>query len=108
MNEIKPKHLTWEKIRDFVEDLRTTYVNPRDLIPVPIEEIIEFQLNITVRPEWGLRERTDVEALLLADLKTIIVDNTLYYNKHYVKRIRFTLAHENRTLFFTLSRNKGI
>lgn len=92
--KIKPKHLTWEKIRALAEEVRRQYVNPVDLLPVPIETIIEFKLGISIIPEFGLYELAGVEAILLGDLKTIIVDSSMYYNKKYLKRIRFTLAHE--------------
>lgn len=94
MNDFKPKHLKWDTIRKVAENVREKYVTPVDQIPVPIEEILEFKLGFSIEPEWQLRDRTDAEAILLGDLKTIKIDNHCYFNEHLVKRLRFTLAHE--------------
>ena len=42
MSIIRPKKLKWETIREKAEEIRKEFVTPIELIPVPIEEIIEF------------------------------------------------------------------
>ena len=45
-NIIKPPRLSLEDIRNFAEDFRSKYVKPIDLVPVPIMEIVEVDLEI--------------------------------------------------------------
>src|SRR3990167_7014495 len=76
-----------KKADDF---LRTN--NPSAAIPVPIEEIVEFEFNINIVPILGLQREFEVEGFTSSDLKNIYVDEYVYTN--YLKRYRFTLAHE--------------
>lgn len=91
---IEPRRITWVKIRELAEDFRDKYVEPPDLVPVPIENIIEFKLDIEIWPLKNLKGKSDIEAFLSHDLKTITVDENLYSDDRYVNRLRFTLAHE--------------
>jgi hypothetical protein len=52
---IKPGFLKWNEIRSIAEDFRKKYVDPPSLVPVPIEEIIEFKLGLEIRPLNSLR-----------------------------------------------------
>ncbi|MCK4272702.1 hypothetical protein KAX22_08635, partial [bacterium] len=54
MTGFKPRKLLWEEIREKAEEFRRKYVNPPNLIPVPIEEILEFDLGIIPWPKKGL------------------------------------------------------
>jgi hypothetical protein len=63
-----------------------------DEIPVPIEEIIEFDLGLEIRPIPGLRHRFGIDGSLTVDLQTIVVDAELL--TRWPRRYRFTLAHE--------------
>lgn len=94
MRPIKPDRLRFETIREKAEDFRKEHVKPNDLIPVPIEKIIEFNLNLNIIPEFGLKQEADIEGVLLSDLKTILVDNSTYIDERFHYRLRFTLAHE--------------
>jgi Zn-dependent peptidase ImmA (M78 family) len=81
----------WAKAEEF----RTRYVDPIDLLPIPIEDIIEFKLGITIIPIEGLAEvSTDIEGFLCHDLKTIYIDNARISKEKFQNRVRFTLAHE--------------
>jgi len=71
--EFKAPFITIEEIRKTVEEFRKRYW-PQDTIPVDIFEIVEFELDIEIRTIFNLREAGDVDALLLGDLKTIVVD----------------------------------
>ena len=44
MKEFKPRRLSWENIREKAEEFRSKYVKPTELIPVPIDEIVEIDL----------------------------------------------------------------
>jgi hypothetical protein len=61
-------------------------------IPVPIEAIVEFRLDINIVPIPGLQADFDTEGFLSAGMTEISVD--LYVFEHRPTRYRFTLAHE--------------
>ena len=91
--KIKPKWLSWSEVRSLAEEFRGKYLNPPDIIPVPIEEIVEFDLGIEVIPKAFIKQNIDLDGLLSRDLRTIYVDNELTKDRN-VNRYRFTLAHE--------------
>ena len=94
MDYIKPRHLKWNYIRDKAEEFRKKYVDPPDLVPVPIFDIVEISLEIEIIPKKGLRERADIDGFLSNDLKTIFIDEGHYMNPYKEPRLRFTYAHE--------------
>jgi len=61
-------------------------------IPVPIEEIVEFQMGLDVVPTPGLHETYDIDGYLSHDLTSIYVDLSFFEKRP--ARYRFTLAHE--------------
>lgn len=61
-------------------------------VPVPIEEIAEFELNVDIVPTPGLLDVFDIDGGTAFDLSTIYVDEFIY--KHRPTRFRFTIAHE--------------
>lgn len=61
-------------------------------LPVPIEEIVEFDFEIEVIPIDGILDDLGVDAFLTSNLKTIYVDE--FVMKHRRRRLRFSLAHE--------------
>ena len=62
------------------------------MIPVPIEEIVEFNFKIDIIPIPGLMSIDDIDGFISGDLSRISVDAIMY--EHYLNRYRFTLAHE--------------
>jgi Zn-dependent peptidase ImmA (M78 family) len=66
--------------------------HPSGEVPVPIEEIVEFELGLEIRPIRDLRKRFGFEGSLSSDLTTILVDEEL--ETRFISRYRFTLAHE--------------
>jgi hypothetical protein len=66
--------------------------HPAGEVPVPIEEIVEFALDLEIRPIRALRDRFGIEGSLSVDLRTIVADEHLMV--HHPNRYRFTLAHE--------------
>ena len=62
-------------------------------VPVPIEEIIEFQMGIDIIPIPELSKTLGgLEAFISSDLTSITVDQYIYEN--ISNRYRFSLAHE--------------
>ena len=66
--------------------------HPKGSVPVPIEEIIEFEFGIHVVPMPGLHEIYGIDGFSADDLTQIYVDQTVFEKRH--NRFRFTLAHE--------------
>ena len=94
MDSIKPRKLRREDIWDKAEEFRKKYVQPPDLVPIPIEDIIEFDLQLEIWPIEGLLQTIDIDGFLSQDLQTIFVDKTIYMDQRYYRRLRFTYAHE--------------
>jgi Zn-dependent peptidase ImmA (M78 family) len=66
--------------------------NPEGVLPLPIEEIIEFRLGINIVPLPGLQERIQSVGFITSDLQEINVD--LEVAERYPSRFRWTVAHE--------------
>jgi len=84
-------HLTYNQLRAAAEAFLKRYHSSRK-IPVPIEQIIEFQMGLDIVPLPGLLEAYDVDGFTSSDLSEISVDQFVY--EHRLSRYRFTLAHE--------------
>lgn len=91
---IEPKRYNWPDIRKWADEFRKKYVEPEYLIPLDVEDIIEFDLKISIWPLNFLTQKIDIESFLSKDLKTIFIDNDLYTSDRQENRRRFTLAHE--------------
>ena len=61
-------------------------------LPVPIEEIIEFQFRIDIVPLHGLHRAFEIDGFISSDLTAICVD--AFVQESRLGRYRFTLAHE--------------
>src|SRR5664279_4992876 len=79
----------WRQADDF-----RSRVWPSNEIPIGVLEIVEFELDLEVRPISRLKEDNDIDALLLGDWKTIVVDQVEYMDERYANRLRFSMAHE--------------
>jgi Zn-dependent peptidase ImmA (M78 family) len=66
--------------------------HPQDSLPIPIEEIIEFQLGLDIIPTPGLSKGFEIDGFLTRDFSSIYVDDFIQSNRP--TRYRFTLAHE--------------
>lgn len=84
-------HLSYDKLRLYSEAFLTKYHSTQQ-IPVPIEDIIEFQLHIDIVPLPGLEEAFETVGFTASTLDEISVDQYVY--EHQPGRYRFTLAHE--------------
>ena len=84
-------HLTYNQLRAAAEAFLKRY-HPSKKVPVPIEQMIEFQMGLDIVPLPGLLEAYDVDGFTSSDLSEISVDQFVY--EHRPTRYRFTLAHE--------------
>ncbi len=91
---ITPPRLSFNYIRQQADRFRQQYVEPPNLVPVPIEDIVELDLKIQIIPIRGLQDRIDVDGFLTNDLKAICIDYDVYMDERRSPRLRFTLAHE--------------
>ncbi|QDU66334.1 ImmA/IrrE family metallo-endopeptidase [Engelhardtia mirabilis] len=92
MEEFKPDYLSYEDVRHAASAFLDRH-NPDREIPVPIEDIVEFNLGINIVPEEGLMSRLRVDGFTSGDCKDIVVDAGIYHAES-TNRYRFTLAHE--------------
>lgn len=91
MSSYAPQILSYEDLRGKAEEFLAEYCPQRGL-PIPISEIVEFDLGMDVVPILGLENTIGVAGYLSSDLEYIYVDKQTF--DYSVERYRFTLAHE--------------
>jgi Zn-dependent peptidase ImmA (M78 family) len=91
--KIVPEKLTMSEVRDLAEKFRSEHIF-NDSIPVDIERIIESTMGIYIIPVKGLKHDCDMEGYISRNFKSIYLDEELYMDERYYKRVRFTIAHE--------------
>lgn len=84
-------HLDYEQLRRQADAFLGKY-HAGSSIPIPIDRIIDHQLQIYVLAVPGLEEAIEMAGYTSSDLTEIAVDHHVYY--HQPGRYRFTLAHE--------------
>ena len=89
-DEIKAPFFSYEDLRRKADEFLAQH-HP-DGIPVPIEEIVEFELGMDIVPTPGLHQFLEVDGFITSDLREIWVDQFVYDSRP--GRYRFTLAHE--------------
>jgi len=67
---------------------------PQNEMPVDVLALVEFELDLEIRTITGLKEDADVDALLLGDWKTLILDQQQFLDDRFTNRLRFSIAHE--------------
>jgi hypothetical protein len=82
---------TFKELSRVAQDFLATH-HPSGELPIPLEEIIEFELGLDIVPVPGLMTDLDVDAFITADLKEIRVDK--YIQEKVLTRYRASLAHE--------------
>lgn len=82
-----------DKIREEAENFRKEHIFTTDL-PVDIEHVVEATMGINIIPVESLQKQCDMEGFISKDYKYIYVDNFLYTDDRYYRRVRFTIAHE--------------
>ena len=89
--EIKAPYFSYEDLRRKADEFLAQH-HPDATIPIPIEEIVEFELGMDIVPTPGLHQLLEVDAFITSDLREIWVDQFVYDSRP--GRYRFTLAHE--------------
>jgi hypothetical protein len=75
------------------DELRGRFL-PQATLPVPALDIAEFDLGLELDPRANLRRAGDIDALLLGNLTTIVVDRDAFMDPSAENRLRFSVAHE--------------
>jgi Zn-dependent peptidase ImmA (M78 family) len=99
--------LTQERIREIAEEFRSEQIFDNSL-PVDIERVIEDTMGISIIPIKSLQKSCDMEGFISKDFKKIYVDEDLYMDDRYYKRVRFTIAHEIGHLLLHRSNIDGL
>ena len=84
-------YISYEEIERAANTFLSTY-NPSRKVPVPIEEIVEIKLEISIVPKMGMLSQHGIDAFLSSDLSELYIDHDHYMSQ--TNRSRFTLAHE--------------
>jgi Zn-dependent peptidase ImmA (M78 family) len=82
---------TFKDISRVAEEFLAAH-HPTGGLPIPIEELIEFDCELDIVPIPGLMSDLDIDAFITADLKEIRVDQ--YIQQRVPTRYRASLAHE--------------
>lgn len=91
--KFKAPYIPKERIWQEADTLRSKHPSGRCL-PVQLLDLAEFDLGLSLIPVDGLREQLDIEALLMGDLSSILVDKRAFMNPRLEYRLRFSVAHE--------------
>ena len=92
-SKFKAPKLSFKDIWQEADKFRQNYW-PSEELPINIHDIIDLDLDMEIRCVSRLREITGFDALLLGNLKGIIVDQENYMNDRMENRMRFSFAHE--------------
>jgi Zn-dependent peptidase ImmA (M78 family) len=92
-SEFKCKRIDKKDLWSIADDVRNTYW-PESTLPINIEKIVEFRLDLLIKPKRGLFSSIDMDAYLEMDLTAIVVDHDFYMNEKFANRLRFSFAHE--------------
>lgn len=87
----RPAILSYDDLRGLAEKFLEEFHEERTL-PVPIEEIVEFDFELEVIPLEGILDDLEIDAFLTSDLKRLYVDAFVMQHRH--RRFRFSLGHE--------------
>jgi Zn-dependent peptidase ImmA (M78 family) len=91
--EFKAPYLPPSEILKVADQFLSRY-HPDRNPPIPIEEIVEFQLRLGIDPTPNFKNYTGIVSALSSDLKTIYIDENLVNPKFFNHRYRYSLAHE--------------
>jgi len=88
---LKVPHYSYKRLREAATEFLAKF-HPTATIPVPIEEIAEFELGLNIIPIPSLQTILQVDGFISSDFRSISVDQFVMERRE--KRYRFTLAHE--------------
>lgn len=84
-------YLKYGHIRCVANKFLSEY-HPSGDVPIPIEDIVELKLGLTIAPFPDLYTEINLSSFLTADRSIIFVDEKQY--SAYAEKYRFSLAHE--------------
>ena len=87
-----PKERIWQE----ADRLRAEHPAGRSL-PVQILDLAEFDLDLDLVPVDGLREELDIDALLMGDLSSILLDKRSFMSPRLEYRLRFSESSNANT-----------
>lgn len=90
-SDFELKKLRYEDIEKASWDFLVEY-NRHNNMPVPVEEIAEFDLGFNIIPVNRLMKDFEIDAFISANFQNLYVDLHIYENVQ--TRYRYTLAHE--------------
>jgi hypothetical protein len=93
LSNFRAPYFTKSQSHQAADNFRSKYW-VQESLPVDIHQIIEFDLKMEIRTISNLRQDVDVDALLLGDLNTIVVDREMFMDDRMLSRMRYSLAHE--------------
>jgi len=88
---MNPSGLTLADVTRKANEFLQKY-NPSGSLPIPIEEIVELQMNIALVVVPGIKELLGIDAFISSDFSQITIDEYAY--KNYAERTKFSIAHE--------------
>lgn len=94
--EFKDKFISESEIKKTASSFLENH-NKKDLYPLPLEQIIEFELDISLLSVPGFRDRAEKDGFITSDFKIITLDDFIFNNRE--ERARFTMAHEIGHMF---------
>lgn len=66
--------------------------HPKNTLPIPIEDIIELQMNIGLNVVNGIKQLLGIDAFINQNFSEIFIDSFSF--EKYPARTRFSIAHE--------------
>jgi len=85
-----PRYIGYDETATIAEGFLREH-NPTRTIPIPIEEIAESRLNISIVVLPDLKMRQGLDSYLEPDLQSIFIDEDIF---DYLPRARLSIAHE--------------
>ena len=89
--KFKAPYIPKERIWQEADLLRSAHPSGRGL-PVKVLNLAEFDLHLDLVPVNGLREQLDIDALLMGDLKAILVDKRAFMSPSGLARWVWSFA----------------
>jgi Zn-dependent peptidase ImmA (M78 family) len=86
-----PPRLSYRQVKVIADDFLSKY-HPTFSLPIPIEEIVEFNLKIAILTIPNLKKDFQIDGFISSDFRTITVDDRTFND--YENRSRFTIARE--------------
>ena len=84
--------LSYSDLRERADEFLAEH-HPAQTLPIPIEQIAEGKMDVSIVIQEYLREECETDAFISHDCSTIYIDRKIYMH-HVQHRSRFSIAHE--------------